>query len=566
MKLLKFIVFVCSFFLVFSSNLIAQYSIVVKRDTLEHRINFLDRKSQQDTLINLIKSLSVSNYTPLKIINDTTNRLESILQIGSRIMFQVFLADSIVEKTKTSNLLKQDPSFSLNNYQILAERIVTYYENNGFPFVKVNPFPTLINDSLIHIALSVDLGPLVKYDSIDLKGNTKISNRFLVGYLGLKKGKIYNENEIKLIKKRLTKLSFLKLEKHPQFAFIDQKLLVLLYVSNKKSSQFDGIIGLLPQSGLNQKTLITGDVKLNLKNIFNNAEQIELNWRRSDPLSQDLFIGSSIPYIFGSNYGVKFNFKLNKKDTTTLTNTTKIGGNYYFLGLNNVTAYFENSNSKLLSTTAINQNGNINSNIDYSVNRYGLAGELDYLDDIWIPTKGVKIEIDINIGTRKTIMNSKIPEDYYTNITKSETQIKAFSSIESYFPIYKHLIFNITQKNFYLSGNNRYENELFRFGGLTSLRGFNEESLLASTACMLNTELRWLVDRSTYLFVFWNGAYYEKRTVGKFLHDTPNGTGIGLSFDTPAGIFNITYALGKEFNNPIQIKYAKIHFGIVARF
>lgn len=566
MKLLKFIVFVCSFFLVFSSNLIAQYSIVIKSDSIEHRINFLDRKSQQEVFVNLLKPLSTSNYTPIKIINDTAFSKESILQIGRPIKFNVFLADSIVKKTESASVLKMCQSSSLINYRILAERIVTYYENNGFPFVKVSPHPTLMNDSLIDIALNVDLGPLVKYDSIDLKGNTKISNRFLVGYLGLKKGKIYNEKEINLIEKRLSKLSFLKLEKHPQLAFIDQKLLVLLYLSNKKSSQFDGIIGLLPQSGVNQKTLITGDVKLNLKNIFNNAEQIELNWRRSDPLSQDLLIGSNIPYIFGSKYGIKFNFKLNKKDTTTLTNTTKIGGNYYFLGLNNVTAYFENSNSKLLSTSAITQNGTINSNIDYSVNRYGFAGELDYLDDIWIPTKGVKIEIDINIGTRKTIINSKIPDDYYTNITKSETQIKAISSVESYFPILKNLILNISQKNFYLSGNNRYENELFRFGGLTSLRGFNEESLLASTACILNTELRWLVDRRTYLFIFWNGAYYEKRTVGKFLHDTPNGTGVGLSFDTPAGIFNITYALGKEFNNPIQIKYAKIHFGIIARF
>jgi len=566
MKLLKFIVFICSFFLVFSSNLIAQYSIVILNDTIKHQLNYPDRKSQQDAFLELLKPLSIKNYTPLKIINDTTTSNESILQIGRPIKFNLFLEDSIAKITESSNLLKLSHSLSLNNYKILAERVITYYENNGYPFVKVNSSPTILNDSLIHISLGVDLGPKIHYDSLDIKGNTKISNRFMVAYLGLKKGKIYNEKEINLIEKRLLKLSFLKFEKHPQLAFIDQKLLVLLYLSNKKSSQFDGIIGLLPQSGVNQKTLITGDVKLNLKNIFNNAEQIELSWRRSDPLSQDLFIGSNIPYIFGSKYGIKFNFKLNKKDTTTLTNTTKIGGNYYFLGLNNVTAYFENSNSKLLSTVAINQSGNINSNIDYSVNRYGFAGELDYLDDIWIPTKGVKIEIDINIGTRKTIMNSKIPEDLYINISKSETQIKAISNIDTYFPILKTLILNISQKNFYLSGNNRYENELFRFGGLTSLRGFNEESLLASTACILNTELRWLVDRRTYLFIFWNGAYYEKRTVGKFLHDTPNGTGVGLSFDTPAGIFNITYALGKEFNNPIQIKYAKIHFGIIARF
>lgn len=249
-----------------------------------------------------------------------------------------------------------------------------------------------------------------------------------------------------------------------------------------------------------------------------------------------------------------------------MTTTTKIGGIYYLSGLNNVSVYFENSSSKLLSVSSMLNAGSLGQNIDYSINRYGLSAGLDLLNDPWIPTKGIKIGIDLNVGTRKVIVNPKIPAEYYDQIKKDETQLKATFNIESYHPIFRKIIFNLTNKTNYISGNNRYDNELFRFGGLTTLRGFDEESLLASFVSILNTEIRWMMDRKTYLFVFWNGAYYEKRTPAKFVHDTPFGTGIGLSFDTPAGIFNITYALGKEFNNPIQLKYGKIHFGIVARF
>lgn len=559
--------FFLTLFFTASNYASAQYTLIITSENLQqNKLNFATREEQQLQLSTLTQSLLNQNYRPIRITNDTINSSESILDAGKAFYFETVISDSILQIINVEHRELNEKSFSLQKTEAFTQKILIYFENHGRPFVMVRPHPEIINDSTIRISLTVDQGPEIRYDSIDIKGNSRISNRFLKAYLGIKKGKLYRETEIQSVEKKLSKLSFLQSDKQPEIAFIEQKLRLILYLNKKNSSQFDGIVGLLPQSGENKKTLITGDVKLNLKNTFNQAEQIELNWRRSDPLSQDLLIGSVIPYLLGSNYGAQFNFKLIKKDTTTMTTTTKIGGIYYLAGLNNLSVYFENSNSKLLSVSNIINTGILSQNIDYSINRYGLSTEIDLLNDLWIPTKGIKIGVDFNVGTRKVIVNSKVPAEYYDNIKKDETQLKATLNFESYYPLFRKIIFNVTNKTNYISGNNRYENELFRFGGLNSLRGFNEESLMASFVSIINTELRWLMDRRTYLFVFWNGAYYEKRTITKFVHDTPFGTGVGLSFDTPAGIFNITYALGKEFNNPIQLKYGKIHFGIVARF
>lgn len=545
----------------------AQYTLIITSGQHpQNKLNFATREEQQLQLSKLTQSLLNQNYRPIIINNDTINITQSTLDAGKAFYFETVLPDSIIRKINIEDRELKDRSFSVQKTELFTQKILYYFENHGRPFVMVSPHPEIINDSTIRISLTVDQGPEIRYDSIDIKGSSKISNRFLKVYLGIKKGKLYSETEIQSVEKKLSKLSFLQSDRQPEMAFIDKKLRLILYLNKKNSSQFDGIVGLLPQSGESKKTLITGDVKLNLKNTFNQAEQIELNWRRSDPLSQDLLIGSVIPYLLGSNYGAQFNFKLIKKDTTTMTTTTKIGGIYYLAGLNNLSVYYENSSSKLLSVSNIINAGGLSQNIDYSINRYGLATEIDLLNDLWIPTKGIKIGVDLNVGTRKVIVNSKVPSEYYDNIKKDETQLKATFNFESYYPLFRKIIFNVTNKTNYISGNNRYENELFRFGGLNSLRGFNEESLMASFVSILNTEIRWLMDRRTYFFVFWNGAYYEKKTITKFVHDTPFGTGIGLSFDTPAGIFNITYALGKEFDNPIQLKYGKIHFGIVARF
>jgi hypothetical protein len=60
--------------------------------------------------------------------------------------------------------------------------------------------------------------------------------------------------------------------------------------------------------------------------------------------------------------------------------------------------------------------------------------------------------------------------------------------------------------------------------------------------------------------------YYERRQLDTFVHDTPMGFGTGITFETKLGIFSLNYALGKEFNNQIVFRAAKIHFGLINYF
>ena len=98
------------------------------------------------------------------------------------------------------------------------------------------------------------------------------------------------------------------------------------------------------------------------------------------------------------------------------------------------------------------------------------------------------------------------------------------------------------------------------------LKGFDEESIVASAYSILNVEFRYLLDQNSYLGLYWNGAYYEGTTAGKLKHDLPWGIGAGLSFETRAGIFSVYYSLGAENNSSLSIKNSKIHFGLVSLF
>ena len=154
----------------------------------------------------------------------------------------------------------------------------------------------------------------------------------------------------------------------------------------------------------------------------------------------------------------------------------------------------------------------------------------------------------------------------YEGIPLESSIYRVLFTFSGYIPFYRNLTFLARTQNGYLNNPNLFENELFRIGGLKTLRGFDEESIYASLYSIINLEFRYLFDVNSFVSLFWNGAYVEQDTYSDFISDTPWGFGAGLSFETRAGIFSISYALGKRFDNPIEFRTAKIHFGLTATF
>jgi hemolysin activation/secretion protein len=130
------------------------------------------------------------------------------------------------------------------------------------------------------------------------------------------------------------------------------------------------------------------------------------------------------------------------------------------------------------------------------------------------------------------------------------------------------MVINIGNQSAYTFNENTFENELYRIGGLKILRGFDEESIFTSFYAVNSIEYRILLEQNSYWYLFFDGAYYENKNVNLAtkITDTPFGFGTGITFQTNSGIFSLNYALGKQFNNPIEFRAAKIHFGFVNYF
>jgi len=459
-----------------------------------------------------------------------------------------------------------EKEFSYKQISRLFEKLLKHYENNGYPFAEVSLDSVDISGDKIKASLNTKKNKRVQVDSILIKGSVKISEKYIQNYLGVKEGSLYNEQHIRKIPTKLKELPFLSEATPFEVSFSETATKLIFNLEPRKASQFDGILGFLPDEETG-KLLITGQGHLKLQNAIGKGELIDVDWRKLQTQTQDLKTHFVYPFLFSSPLGLDLAFNLYKKDTSFIDLNQNAGIQYILTGANYVKAYVNKRNSNLLSSSGAGILTN-NTLADIVTTSYGLGLRIESLDYRINPRKGIRIISNNSVGN-KTIKTSKIADpELVQNIDIKSVQYNIDLQVEVFIPLFKRSTLNLGSKTAHLIGKDIFQNELFRIGGLRTLRGFDEESIFTSSYTIGNIEYRYLFEQNSYLYLFSNAAYYENRSLNFSgdPFDMPFGFGAGISFETKAGIFTITYALGKQFNNPIIPRSAKIHFGIVNYF
>ena len=257
---------------------------------------------------------------------------------------------------------------------------------------------------------------------------------------------------------------------------------------------------------------------------------------------------------------------LYKKDTSFLTLTNNLGIQVMFNGYNYVKAFYENQRSNLLSTEGLEFATTLPEYADISTSLYGVGIDYSKLDYKYNPRQGYRFDMTGAIGSKKIKRNTNVNQALYDSIPLSSTLYRLELSADLFIPLFRGSTFLIGNKSGFLENENLFENELFRLGGLKTLRGFDEESITASIFSIFTLEFRYLFDVNSFFQLFIDGAYIERNANSGYVNDTPLGFGVGVNFETKAGIFALSYALGSREDQPIQFKSAKIHFGLTATF
>lgn len=510
--------------------------------------------------------------------------LDTVYRTNDSLIVQLHVGEKFSIRTSGINQSrkKQKPvEVTIFDTEAYKEQQLQQLENSGYPFASIENDSVVLDDKTLKLNYAIEKGKFITIDSFINHGSSKLTKGFIQNYVLIKSKQAYNESRILQIDALLRKLPYATLRQPTQILFRDDKADIHLYLDKRKVNSFDFLIGFLPGSN-NGKILITGEVRVHLQNSFKRGEEIFLQWRRLQQQSQLLDVRFNYPYLLNAPLGVNFLFTLEKRDSSSLDLAWQLGLPYITRSNNYIKGFYKYFQTIILSadTTFAKFNRRLPSNLDATYNQYGIQAYYEQLDYLFNPQKGFDLKLTGSIGTKKIKPNNQIttlidpfnPEfDYsslYDSIRRKSIKGDLFWSGNYYLPMGKkqrHIL------KFALNGGaviNRdlLRNELIRIGGNKLLRGFDEQSIFASTYTITTAEYRFMMLRNSYFFVFVDAAYVHRKFENTIFQDFPFGFGAGLTFETKIGIFGLTYALGQQKDKPIDFKNSKLHFGYVALF
>ncbi len=472
---------------------------------------------------------------------------------------------AIISKLGYNERFFTNKPFKYNELSRLMEKIIIHYENNGYPFTTVKLDSLEFTTESVKAKLIVEKNVFVKLDSLITQGTANVKQKFLLRYLGIKNGMPYNEEAFTSVSRKIKQLPFVTEKSPPVLRLTDKQNKLYLFLDKKNASQFDGIVGILPSD--KGKTVFTGDVKIKLvSTIFKSGETFDINWRRLQTETQDLKAQIIYPYILGLPVGADYNIKIYKKDSAFIDINNAFGLHYYFSGLNYLKVFYKQRNANLISTAGLANATVLPDYADVITKSYGLAVVLEKMDYKFNPHQGYSINLQGSVGNRQIRKNPKINDAAYSSLALTTSQYQTDGVVMGYINIVKNHVLKLSSQFGSVFGNTIYKNELYRIGGLRTLRGFDEESIYASSYIIPTIEYRFLFEKNSNIFLFAEGAWYENKSSTTFVTDTPMSIGAGINFETKAGIFNLSYGIGKQFNNSFDLRTGKIHAGLTALF
>lgn len=479
----------------------------------------------------------------------------------------------------------EDKPLDFSQVQSVQEKMLNHLENTGYPFARVYLDSLVLDKDMVSALLKINKGPLYKIDSIRLYGNAKISNSYLQRYLDIPNGSIYSKEKLLRINKKLNELVYVEQEQPFNITMLGTGSVLNLYLKQKKSSQINILVGFLPNNDQlsSKKLLITGEGSLNLKNALGNGETIGLNFQALQVKSQRLNLLYQHPYIFKSPVGLDFSFDMLRKDSSFLNVNFQLG-TQYVLNNNQSGKLFLQRFQTIVSEGGINtvlllQTRRLPDVGDVSSWNVGLDYELNTTNYRYNPRKGHAFNIVTTVGSKKIKKNNQVTElrdpndpgfnfeKLYDTLKLNSYQLRIRAIAAKYFPLdaQRNTIKTAINAGLFKTGN-IFRNELFQIGGYKLLRGFDEESQYVSQFAIATVEYRYLVGQNSYFYVLADAGWGRNSSQDIKINHTYFGTGLGLAFETRAGIFNLAWAVGKRDDTKFNLRQSKIHFGFVNYF
>ena len=536
--------------------------------------------SQQQ--INTLRSEShlAANLDSIVMINDSLANV--YLYVGQKLKFGKLDWIGIEDAWRDNPVLRRfDLTGQLvkrESIDIITQAISTELDENGYPLYRIIFENKTINADSLSADIKIEPGDKIYFGGIKPTNDSLITETFLSKYLDIEDGDVFQMSKVNNIQKQINQLAYMRLGKVPEIKIITNKAYVEVPLKKVPSSRFDFLIGILPNTESQRDFTISGELTADFKNKFKQGEEIYFHFQQLKPETQKIDFNLTYPYLFNLPFGVHGLFSLYRNGQESRDLNSEIGIQYRS-GQNLESRFFINFQSSRLigiDSMALLNSQRLPQSLDVQLNNLGARFTSDNRDYRFNPRKGLLMELSLSAGIKNIVPNITITDlkdefidfsNAYDTIDLSVFQFSTNIIAEYFIPLGGLSTLKLANNTgIKLNQSQVYFNEYYRIGGSNVLRGFDEESIRAKYYSVATAEFRYLLGLNSYFSTFIDyGVLFNEFSDNK-VWDQPFGFGIGMSFQTRAGIFGIDVALGREQNNSIDFRNTKTHFGFISLF
>ncbi|MTB52326.1 BamA/TamA family outer membrane protein [Lewinella sp. W8] len=458
--------------------------------------------------------------------------------------------------------------FRQEAWTALRDSLLVAVAESGYPFASVG-LRDIDWSAPGGLTAGVDIspGPLVTVGQLSVPENARVRTLFLERYLGLRPGEAYRPSRIRRLTSRLNQLPYLTLRGQPKVTFRDSLAFIDLPVERRPASRFDFVIGVLPNSAQNNnRLLITGELNGELYNGFGQGERIALRFEQLRPQTQELALALDYPFLFGLPFGVEGELDLYRRDSSFLNLNWRLAATYLREGNDRLSFFWQNRRTVIPGRGSATDPVNPATTDTLGVSRslFGVQLRRNRTDRRFSPRRGYTLDVSAAAGFRRLL---DLPPGDSLAARGGQYQVEA--DLAYYFEPLNGLVTYLGLRGAGIfSPSVALPNEQYRLGGGSLLRGFDQQSVFATDYQILTAELRLLLGGNAYLFGFLDAARVNARNKAQpdLNIDSPLGFGAGVNFDTRAGIFGLSLALGRSNNIPLDLGAPKVHLGYLSVF
>ena len=504
-------------------------------------------KTLQEETIKLSAALSRAGYLEVRVTgNLKTNDSTFIFMyaIGPKTNTLLIYTDKLTEKEKTLLSIEADSTtIALAYTEAYMNRNLALLEKQGYPLSSLQLTDYKKKANILTARLTIASGKQRTLDDIVLEGYPKFPEGIRRNILRQYRKKTFNKDNLQRVHADFNSLRFVTQPRYPEILFKQDTTKVYVYLEKARPNTFDGFIGF--SNNEQDKVRLNGYLDLQLVNVLNTGEKFNLYWK-SDGNKQTTFnLGTELPYMFRSPIGAKASLRIFKQDSTFQNTVTDLNLGYYFSYNSKAYLGYQRTQSTDIQSTGSSSLSDYNSK--FWTGTYDFTS---YNDDFLFPQKAI-LYIKSGVGSRDS---------------ETGNSSQYFGQINAAYNIYlnKKNIVNLRTQNFYLKSDNYIINELQYFGGINSIRGFNENSLQGNLYSLLLAEYRYVAAQNIYIHSITDYGYYQDEA-----SDTKNrllGLGFGFGLLTNNGLFNIIYANGSLNSQTIKLSNSIVHISFRTTF